>query len=127
MEPTPWDPEGVEVALDPDGQLVADAAVDGDELRSLYEALVAARSLDVRLARVGLPGWASAAGEEAPIVLAGRLARADDWIYPGLRDVSVALARGMSYDEVARQLRLRAAYPGNRGKTCRDRATFQRR
>jgi pyruvate dehydrogenase E1 component alpha subunit len=50
--------------------------------------------------------WASAAGEEAPLVAIGQLATADDWIYPGHRDIAIALARGIGYDELARQVTL---------------------
>jgi hypothetical protein len=64
MEPSP-EPEGVEVCLDPEGQLLDKRAAHGLDLRALYKRLVAARLLDLRLARLGLPMWAGSAGEEA--------------------------------------------------------------
>jgi TPP-dependent pyruvate/acetoin dehydrogenase alpha subunit len=56
--------------------------------------------------------WASAAGEEAALV-ATVLAAADaDWIYPGMRDAAVALARGVDYDTIATALLGRSTLPG---------------
>ena len=91
MEVSPWDPEGVEVVLDPQGRLSEESATSRElDLKALYKLLVAARALDLRLGRLGLPMWASSAGEEAPVVVAGMLAGDGDWIYPGHRDVAVA-------------------------------------
>lgn len=104
MEECPWDPEGVEVCLDPEGQLVDRRAASGLDLRALYKRLVAARCLDLRIARLGLPMWASCAGEEAVSVLAATLAGPEDWIYPGVRDFALAPIRGLDLDEFARQV-----------------------
>lgn len=103
MQATPWDPEGVEPLLDGEGRLVDPEAAGGVDLRALYKKLVHARSLDLRLSRLGLPMWVSSAGELAPAVLAGHLAAPEDWLYPGPRDAAVALARGVAVDEIARQ------------------------
>ncbi|MEM6291533.1 MAG: thiamine pyrophosphate-dependent enzyme [Myxococcota bacterium] len=100
MEPTPWDPEGVTVVLDHDGQLVGGAQPSGLDTKQFYKMLVAARCLDLRLARSGLPMWASAAGEEAALVSTALVSRERDWIYAGFRDVAVALARGLELDAV---------------------------
>lgn len=97
MQPTPWDPEGVTVVLDPNGQLVGSSPGSVDP-KQLYKLLVAARSLDLRLGRAGLPMWASAAGEEAALVSTALVSREHDWIYPGFRDVAVALTRGLELD-----------------------------
>lgn len=102
MEPTPWDPEGATWVLDADGRLTDTAAAAGLDVRGYYKALVAARCLDVRLGRMNLPMFASAAGEEAPLVATAMVAREEDWIYPGIRDAAVALTRGMPIDELAR-------------------------
>ncbi len=99
MEPTPWDPEGVTVVLDPNGQLVGSARPDVDT-KQLYKLLVAARCLDLKLARAGLPMWASAAGEEAALVATAMVSREQDWIHPGFRDVAVALARGLEVEAI---------------------------
>ena len=101
METTPWDPEGVAVVLDPQGHVVGDAAVRDVDVKRYYKLLVAARCLDLRLRRAALPMWASAAGEEAPLVATALAADASDWIYPGMRDAAVALARGVDYDAIA--------------------------
>lgn len=101
MEATAWDPEGATWVLDTDGRLSDTSVAAGLDLRSYYKALVAARCLDVRLARANLPMFASAAGEEAPLVATAFVARDEDWIYPGLRDGAIALVRGMSFDEIA--------------------------
>jgi len=102
MEPTPWDPEGATWVLDADGRLADGAAAAGLDVRNYYKALVAARCLDVRLSRMNLPMFASAAGEEAPLVATALVARDEDWIYPGVRDAMVSQARGLSVDELAR-------------------------
>ncbi len=104
MEPTPWDPEGVTVVLDPDGQLVGSAPSGDLDTKRYYKLLVAARCLDLRLARIGLPMWASAAGEEAALVATAMASRPTDWIYPGFRDVGVALARGLDVEAVVANL-----------------------
>jgi TPP-dependent pyruvate/acetoin dehydrogenase alpha subunit len=101
MESTPWDPEGVTVVLDPHGRVVPDANVREVDVKRYYKLLVAARCLDLRLGRAALPMWASAAGEEAALVATALAARDADWIYPGLRDAAVALARGVDYDAIA--------------------------
>lgn len=114
MEQSPWDPEGVAVGLDPEGHL-GDAArplVDALEPRALYKRLVAARLLDHRLGRVGLPMWAPAAGEEAVSVAVALLLGDGEWIYPGLRDLAIAPMLGMDLDELARQV---LGLPGERG------------
>ncbi len=102
MEPTPWDPEGATWVLDADGRLADGAAAAGLDVRNYYKALVAARCLDVRLSRANLPMFASAAGEEAPLVATALVARDEDWIYPGVRDAAVALSRGLPPAELAR-------------------------
>lgn len=104
MEECPWDPEGVEVYLDPEGQLADKRTAGGVDLRSLYKRLVAARCLDLRLGRLGLPMWVSCAGEEAVTVLTATLAGPEDWIYPGVRDFALAPIRGLDLDEFARQV-----------------------
>lgn len=111
METTPWDPEGATVLLDAQGRLAADGP-SGLDVKTLYKQLVAARCLDVRLARTSLPMWASAAGEEAPLVATALVARPEDWIYPGSRDAAIALVRGMSYETIAQQL---VGKPGSAG------------
>jgi TPP-dependent pyruvate/acetoin dehydrogenase alpha subunit len=101
---TPWDPEDVESVLDAEGRLTDARAADGIDLRGLYRQIVAARSLDVRLARLNLPLFVSAAGEEAPLVALARLMRDGDVVYAGPRDLALPLIRGLGLDEVLRQL-----------------------
>jgi TPP-dependent pyruvate/acetoin dehydrogenase alpha subunit len=117
MEQSPWDPEGVEVGLDPAGRLV-DAAWQGllarVDPRALYKRMLAARHLDEHLARVAPPMWAPASGEEAVSVAVALLAADDEWIYPGLRDLAIAAIRGMDLAELAKQA-LGAAYNGRPG------------
>ena len=104
METTHWDPEGVTVVLGPDGRLSDDASPGGIDVKAYYKHLVAARCLDVRMARAEVPMWASSAGEEAPLVATSLVARPDDWIYPGIRDAAVALTRGVDLDALARSV-----------------------
>lgn len=101
METTPWDPEGATWVLDAEGRLSDASVAGGLDVRSYYKSLVAARCLDVRLGRAGLPMFASAAGEEAPLVATALVARDEDWIYPGLRDHAIALERGVPLPELA--------------------------
>lgn len=101
MESTPWDPEGAAALLDAEGRLTGGATLGGLDAKAYYKQLVAARSLDLRLSRLGLPMWAPSAGEEAPLVAVARVAGEEEWILPGGRDVALALARGMSPLELA--------------------------
>ena len=104
MQPTAWEPEGVEALLDSTGTLRDPAAVNGLDLRSYYKKLVAARALDVKLRRLELPMWASAAGEEAVSVALADLAEVDDWMFLGNRDAAIAMLRGVPLIEIVRQL-----------------------
>lgn len=100
MDMTPWDPEGAAALLDAEGRLTGGATLGGLDARGYYRQMVEARSLDVRLSRAGLPMWASSAGEEAPMVATARIAHAEEWIYPGGRDLALALTRGMPLPEL---------------------------
>jgi pyruvate dehydrogenase E1 component alpha subunit len=106
MEQTPWDPEDVAVGLDREGGLSpeAEALLPALEPRALYKRLVAARLLDHRLGRLGLPMWAPAAGEEAVSVAVALLLGEGEWVYPGMRDLAIAPILGMDLDELARQV-----------------------
>lgn len=104
MQPTAWEPEGVEALLDSKGALADPAAVSGLDLRAYYKKLVAARCLDLKLGRLELPMWASAAGEEAVAVAVGECVGAEDWIFVGNRDAGVGFTRGMPLTELLRQL-----------------------
>lgn len=104
MQPTAWEPEGIEALLDSKGTLADPAAVSGLDLRSYYKKLVAARVLDVKLGRLELPMWASAAGEEAVSVAIGDLLGPDDSVFVGNRDAAIGLVRGMPLAELLRQL-----------------------
>lgn len=115
MEECPWDPEGVEVCLDREGKLVDKRAASGADLRAVYKRLVAARCLDLRVSRLGLPMWVSCAGEEAVAVSVATLAGAEDWIYPSLRDFVIAPVRGLDLDEFARQVLGASGYNGRPG------------
>ncbi len=104
MEPTPWDPEGAAVVLDAQGRVAQPGVPIAIDLRAYYKALVSARCLDLRLAKLGLPMFASCSGEEAPLVATALVAGELDWIYPSVRDAAVAVARGLSYEEFAHAL-----------------------
>lgn len=104
MQPTAWEPEGVEALLDSTGALIDPAAIHGIDLRGYYKKLVAARILDVKLRRLELPMWASSAGEEAVSVAIGDLVQTGDAVFLGNRDAAIALVRGMDVTELCRQL-----------------------
>ncbi len=101
---SPWDPEGVEICLQPSGELTDSKLADGMDLRALYKRVVAARCLDLRLARVGVPMWVSSAGEEAVALASSQLLRDHEWLYPGARDFAAYPLRGYDLDEFLRQL-----------------------
>jgi TPP-dependent pyruvate/acetoin dehydrogenase alpha subunit len=103
MQHNPWDPEGVDTALGPNGVLADGSQADAIDLRLLYKRLVGARCLDVKLSRLGLPHWVPSAGEEAPLIALGMLAGDQEWVYTGARDAAVALTRGVEVEEIVRQ------------------------
>jgi len=105
-EQSPWDPEDVQVDLDPEGGLSTQAQTLAEVLdpRAIYKRLVAARLLDHRLGRLGLPMWAPAAGEEAISVAVALLLAEGEWVYPGHRDLAIAPILGMDLEELARQV-----------------------
>lgn len=104
MQPTAWEPEGVEALLDAKGTLTDPGAIGSLDLRGYYKKLVAARILDVKLRRLELPMWASAAGEESVSAAIGDLLGAEDWVFVGNRDAAIGLLRGMEVGELCRQL-----------------------
>ncbi len=101
---SPWDPEGVEICLQPAGELADPKLAAGMDLRALYKRLVAARCLDLRLARVGVPMWVSSAGEEVVPLACSQLLKTGEWLYPGSRDLAAYPLRGYDLDEFLRQL-----------------------
>lgn len=115
MQATPWEPEGVEALLDSNGALADPSAISGIDLRGYYKKLVAARVLDVKLRRLELPMWASAAGEEAVSVAIGDSLGAEDWVFVGNRDAAIGMTRGMPLPELAREL-LRLPSAASRGR-----------
>lgn len=104
MQPTAWEPEGVESLLDSKGALSDPSAISDLNLRAYYKQLVAARVLDLKLGRLELPMWASAAGEESVAVAVGDAVGEHDWVFVGNRDAAVGLTRGMAMAEIVRQL-----------------------
>ena len=71
-----------------------------DELAiALYEHMVLARTLDVRLGALQRDGTiaqhSGALGEEAAVIGASAAMRDEDWIFPSSRDAAAALWRGM--------------------------------
>ena len=111
VQVSPWDPESVATVLDAQGSLAEGTDVGSLDVRAYYKRLVAARVLDLRLSRLGLPMWASCGGEEAPVVATALVAQPNEWIYPGVRDNAVALARGVEPGTLVDQL-LGRAQPG---------------
>jgi len=101
---SPWDPEGVEICLQADGALSDPKLAEGIDLRALYKRLVAARCLDLRLARIGLPMWVSSAGEEAVALACSQLLGDHEWLYPGSRELAAYPLRGLDLDEFMRQV-----------------------
>ena len=104
METSAWEPEGAERLIMPDGQPSDEAALADLDLPGLYRAMLAARTLDLRAARLGLPAFAPAAGEESVVAAVAAVAAAGEWVFPGPRDRALALLRGADPVDVARQL-----------------------
>ena len=105
MDTNPWEPEGATRLLAADGTPLDDETIAGLPLERLYRALVAARTLDVKIARAGLPARAPWAGEESVAAACALAASPSDWVFPGPRDGAVAFLRGLSADAVAHHLR----------------------
>ena len=82
-------------AVEADGPQLSDA-----QLRRLLEAMVTARALDARCARLHADGeigfYVAARGEEAAAVGAAAALRSEDWVFPSHRDPGVFLLRGGS-------------------------------
>ncbi|MFV0320072.1 MAG: pyruvate dehydrogenase (acetyl-transferring) E1 component subunit alpha [Microbacterium sp.] len=101
------DTEDVARLLTPDGERVADPALDpfvadvtADELRGLYRDMVLVRRIDtegVALQRQGQLGlWAPCQGQEATQVATARAMRADDFAFPSYREIGVGYVRGVT-------------------------------
>lgn len=79
-----------------------------DRLVTAYRWMRTARALDERMValqrqgRVGFYGPAT--GQEAVSVAAGLVTRANDWVFPGLREQLVALVRGHALDAYVHHL-----------------------
>jgi len=99
LVPLPYEPASVEARLGPAWK---------ETLVAAYRWMALARTLDARmqaLQRQGRVGFYGAAtGQEAVNVGAGLVSRAEDWVFPGLREQLVALVRGFPLEEYAHHL-----------------------
>ncbi len=79
-----------------------------DEVRQMYEGMIAIRAYDERalkLQRSGRIGFAvTSIGEEATQVGTAHALEEQDWIYPSYRQYGVAMYRGVSLDKMAAHL-----------------------
>ncbi len=90
-----------------------------EALRSAYGWMIPGRTLDARMQALQLQGrvgfYGATTGHEAVNVAAGMSTRADDWIFPGLREQLVALVRGYPLSRYAQHLFATARDP-SRGR-----------
>jgi pyruvate dehydrogenase E1 component alpha subunit len=84
--------------LTDDGDVSRDPGVDDDTLRRMYRELRRLRTLDEKMLIVQRQGrigfYGEVKGQEATPVATGFALRADDWVFPGLREGAVMLVRG---------------------------------
>jgi len=70
-----------------------------DDLKRMYRYMAMSRLLDERMMRLQRQGrigfFGTASGEEAAVVGSGAVLRADDWVFPALRQGAAALMLGM--------------------------------
>ncbi len=104
MEQTPWDPEGLPVALDPTGRVHHEAALAALDMRQAYRRMVLARAFDRRLARVAPPMFVPSAGDEAIIAAVLAQLKDDDTLCPSQRDHALGYLRGIEIEECLRQI-----------------------
>lgn len=82
-----------------DGALTSEAAVPLELCVELYRQMRRLRRFDERLTALQRQGrigfYGPATGQEAPPVAVALASRADDWIFPALREGGVLLARGL--------------------------------
>ena len=95
--------------LDPDGRVVGSPPdLPRDDLRALFRHIVKMRVLDTRMlslqrqGRIGFYGTAT--GQEAAVTGSAYALRADDWVFPALREMGVSLWRGTTVQEIVCQL-----------------------
>lgn len=125
MERSPWEPEGVDIVLGPGGTLDSATLVEGIDLVALYRHLLTARHCNLLCSTLALPLWASGAGEEAILAATASLLQDDDWVYPGARDLSLPLLRGLDFSELLGQLRPASSHP-SLGDSQNERAPSHR-
>ena len=84
--------------LTDDGDVSSDPGVDDATLRRMYRELRRLRTLDEKMLIVQRQGrigfYGEVKGQEATPVATGFALRADDWVFPGLREGAVMLVRG---------------------------------
>ncbi len=84
--------------LTDDGGVSRDSGVDDATLRRMYRELRRLRTLDEKMLIVQRQGrigfYGEVKGQEATPVATGFALRADDWVFPGLREGAVMLVRG---------------------------------
>ncbi|GBC85391.1 Pyruvate dehydrogenase E1 component subunit alpha [bacterium HR11] len=96
------DEEGVVVdpTLEPD--------LPADFLWRAFEGMLTVRAIDERMLMLQRQGriafYGAATGQEAAVVGSGLALAPQDWVFPALREVGVALLRGYSLQDLAHQL-----------------------
>jgi pyruvate dehydrogenase E1 component alpha subunit/2-oxoisovalerate dehydrogenase E1 component alpha subunit len=95
--------------LDSEGRVVGpDPKLPPDDLRRLFRHMLKMRVLDVRMlslqrqGRIGFYGTAT--GQEAAVTGGAYAWRENDWVFPALREMGVALWRGTTVQEIVCQL-----------------------
>jgi len=99
--PTASDDPSLERVLDHDGNVEGEGVskLDRGLVVRIYEAMVRARQIDLRLTRLQRQGrvgfHVGAEGEEAAIIASAAALRPQDWIFPCYREIGAALWRGL--------------------------------
>jgi len=96
------DEEGIVVAPDLEPHLPVEF------LWRAFEGMLTVRVIDERMLMLQRQGriafYGAATGQEAAIVGSGLALEPQDWVFPALREVGVALLRGYSLQDLAHQL-----------------------
>ncbi len=82
--------------------------LDDATLIRAYEGMLTIRTIDDRMLKLQRQGriafYGAATGQEAAVVGSALALRPDDWVFPALREVGVALLRGYRLQDLANQL-----------------------
>ncbi|MCS7311755.1 MAG: thiamine pyrophosphate-dependent enzyme, partial [Acidobacteria bacterium] len=103
--------EAIVQVLDPEGSVVVpdlEPDLPSEFLWRAFEGMLTVRAIDERMLMLQRQGriafYGAATGQEAAIIGSGLALEPQDWVFPALREVGVALLRGYTLQDLAHQL-----------------------